>query len=111
MPDNLQGQRASHPSPLGRPPVAAREFVQTYMGQDKGLDFERISRMAVVYTPVFDVRETVDDYEYLADMPGLEEADVDVEVCGDSLIIAGERKQETEEKGLYYYALERPFGT
>lgn len=46
-----------------------------------------------------------------ADLPGLTEKDVTVEVAGDVLTLKGERKQEHEVKRDDYFATERTYGT
>jgi HSP20 family protein len=46
-----------------------------------------------------------------ADLPGLSEKDVTVEVAGDLLTLKGERKQEHEVKRDDYFATERTYGT
>ena len=46
-----------------------------------------------------------------ADLPGLTEKDVSVEVANDVLTIKGERKQEKEVKEADYYTCERSYGS
>jgi HSP20 family protein len=60
--------------------------------------------------PRIDVRETAKQVEVLAELPGMEEKDVDVRVAEGTLTITGEKKseRETEEKG--YVLRERSFG-
>ena len=45
-----------------------------------------------------------------AEMPGMKKADIDVTVVGDTLTIAGERKQEEERKEGEVYRSERYLG-
>lgn len=61
--------------------------------------------------PEIDVKETEKDINVTAELPGLEEKDVEVLLTADSLTIKGEKKQEKEEKGESYYRSERRYGS
>lgn len=60
--------------------------------------------------PKMDIAETETGYEVTADLPGVEEKDVDVSVVEGVLRIKGERKSEKEEKKKNYHRTERSFG-
>ncbi len=45
------------------------------------------------------------------EIPGVDPEEIDVSLSGDTLLIRGEKKQETEEKGEDYHLLERNYGT
>ena len=55
------------------------------------------------WIPAMDVVETDDQYVLRADLPGMSESDVNVELDDNVLTISGERKSETEQrsKGVY----------
>ena len=57
-----------------------------------------------------DLSETADALELTADLPGMEENDIDVMLRNGALIIRGERHHESEEKKKNYYRSERAFG-
>ena len=61
--------------------------------------------------PVVDVSETKDALEIDADLPGLDERDIDITLNNGILTISGERKVEREEKGRNFYRTERNYGT
>ena len=61
--------------------------------------------------PVVDVAEREKDYEITAELPGMEEKDIQVSVSDDVLTIKGEKKEEKEEKKKDYYLRERRFGS
>ena len=63
------------------------------------------------WLPAMDLVESGDHYVLSADLPGLSEADVNIEVKDRVLTISGERKssQETTDKG--YRRVERAFGS
>jgi HSP20 family protein len=72
---------------------------------DEGIGGERRR-----WAPAVDLLEREDSLVLKADLPGLTEGDVQIEVRGDVLTIAGERKAEHEEKQNGYYRVERSFG-
>ena len=64
-----------------------------------------------VAAPAVDVGEDEKAYTVTAELPGIEEKDLDVTVTGDVLVLKGEKKQEKEEKNKNYYLSERSYGS
>lgn len=64
-----------------------------------------------VFSPAFDVKETKDAYLFKADLPGIQEKDLEVTMTGNRLNISGKREQEKEEKADRYYSYERSYGS
>jgi HSP20 family protein len=62
------------------------------------------------WAPAIDMIDGKDEMVLRADLPGLTEKDVDVNVQDSVLTIKGERKSETEEKKDDYYYCERSYG-
>ena len=62
-------------------------------------------------TPVIDLTEDSKAYKIAAEVPGLEEKNIDVTLSGDMLMIKGEKQQQKEEKDKNYYLSERSYGT
>ena len=58
-----------------------------------------------------DVTETDKQIEITAELPGLEEKDVQVNVADNVLTIRGEKKAEKEEKDKTYRMVERSYGS
>lgn len=63
------------------------------------------------FAPMFDVKELPESYVFRADVPGVEEKDIEVLRAGNRLTITGKREEEKEEKGETYYTCERSFGS
>lgn len=63
-----------------------------------------------IFLPAFEVKETKDAYRFLADVPGVKEADVEITITGNRLTIAGRREAELEEKGETFFVHERTYG-
>jgi len=62
------------------------------------------------WLPPMDLVETGDHYVLRADLPGLSDGDVNIQLEDNTLTISGERKTEHEQGGEGYYRLERGFG-
>ena len=60
--------------------------------------------------PSIDVTETDKEIEITAELPGLEEKDVQINVADNILTIRGEKKAEKEEKDKNYRLVERSYG-
>ncbi len=57
-----------------------------------------------------DIYETADNVLVYADVPGVQQDDVKVQVLGNQLIIEGERKQGGPAENAQKLSLERPYG-
>src|SRR5437660_4782628 len=62
------------------------------------------------WVPPMDLVEADDHFLLRADLPGLTEGDVNVELRDNTLTISGERKHEHEQRERGWYRLERQFG-
>ncbi len=58
-----------------------------------------------------DVAETEKTLEVTAELPGVNEKDIDVSVAGEMLTIKAEKKSDKEEKTKDYHLVERSYGT
>jgi HSP20 family protein len=61
--------------------------------------------------PAVDVMENEKGYEITADLPGMDEKNVEVKVTDGVLTMKGERREEMEEKKKDYYLRERSYGS
>ena len=62
------------------------------------------------WIPAIDLVENEHEYVLRADLPGLSENDINVELANDVLTVSGERKSEHEERKQGYYRVERSSG-
>jgi len=76
-------------------------------------DVEPLWRREVKWeaAPAVDVAESEKAYEITAELPGMDEKNIEVKVANGNLIIKGEKQEEKEEKKKDYYLHERHFGT
>jgi HSP20 family protein len=72
--------------------------------------FDRSASEARSWTPPMDLVEAEDHFLLRADLPGLREDDVNIEVRDNTLRISGERQAEHEQRERGWYRLERQFG-
>lgn len=77
---------------------------------------ERVgSAQGALLFPRIDVSETAKEVRITAELPGVEEKDVEVTLQGDTLVIRGEKRSESEEKdereGRHYHRIERSYGS
>jgi HSP20 family protein len=61
--------------------------------------------------PVVDVTEGEKGFEITAELPGMDEKNVEVKLANGGLTIKGEKTEEKEEKQKDYYIKERHFGS
>jgi HSP20 family protein len=62
------------------------------------------------FTPRVDVKESDKEIRLIAELPGMDEKDVEISLSADVLTIRGEKKEEKEEKGEETYRMERTYG-
>jgi HSP20 family protein len=63
------------------------------------------------WVPAMDLVESDDHFILRADLPGLSEDDVKIELEDNTLTLSGERKTEHERNEEGYYRIERAFGS
>lgn len=83
-----------------------RLFEDTFAvrGEEKDL-------MASTWTPSVDIYETENDVVLTAEIPGIEDKDIEIKIEDSTLSIKGERKLEKETKEENYHRIERAYGT
>jgi HSP20 family protein len=63
------------------------------------------------WSPAMDLLETEEQFVLRADLPGMTENDVSIELEDNVLTVSGERKTEHEDKREGFYRMERAFGS
>jgi HSP20 family protein len=64
-----------------------------------------------IAAPHVDVSETDKSYEISAELPGMTDKDINVELKDDVLTLSGEKKEESEKEEKNYHVSERRFGS
>jgi HSP20 family protein len=78
-------------------------FPRLAMEDDGGVTFE--------WSPTADISETEKEYLVRAELPGLNKDEVKVTVGDGALTIAGERKQQKEDKNEKFHRVESYYGS
>jgi HSP20 family protein len=63
------------------------------------------------FTPSLDVTETDAEIRVTAEIPGINEDEIDISMSNNRLSIKGEKRAEHEEKGRNYHRVERSYGS
>ncbi len=61
--------------------------------------------------PSLDISESNGEYSISIEVPGVDEKDISIELSGDTLIVSGEKNQESKTKDKNYYRVERSYGS
>jgi len=77
----------------------------------RGFGFEPVEGAFPAFNPKIDVTDTEKDIRVYAELPGIDEKDIDVSMSKDSLTIRGEKKEESETKDKDYHRIERSYGS
>ncbi len=76
-----------------------------------GLDTFFGGRPASAFAPTFEVKETTESFVINADLPGVDEKDLDVNLHNGVLTVAGHRESEARKDGETYTLYERQYGS
>lgn len=63
------------------------------------------------FSPRIDVKESDKEIDITAELPGIDEKDIDVLLDRDMLTLKGEKREEKEEKSKNYWHMERRYGS
>lgn len=72
------------------------------------LPWSRLADLAIA--PAVDIVEKEKEYEITAELPGLDEKNIEIKLLNGTLTIKGEKKEEKEEKEKDYHLSERRYG-
>jgi HSP20 family protein len=95
---------------LMRPEPFSTEFHRLFDSLFEPLNGNGNGSRTQRWAPAMDLVEADDHFLLKADLPGLGEEDVAIEVQDNVLTLSGERKAEHERKERGWYRLERSFG-
>ena len=82
----------------------SRLFDTSYPGRSSESDL-------TTWAPAVDIQETENELVLKADLPGIEEKDIDVRIENNTLTIRGERKFEKQVNEENYLRVERSYGS
>jgi HSP20 family protein len=102
--------------------VMRREMERVFADFDNGFGFAPFRRSLFNYVPserfaaptnvlAVDITEKDRGFEIKAELPGIDEKDIEVKLVNGGLLIKGEKKEEKEEKDAGYVMSERSYGS
>ncbi|MFA5205710.1 MAG: Hsp20/alpha crystallin family protein [Lentisphaeria bacterium] len=106
--------RRHEPGPVRSPALFRRQMddlFEDFFGLRPWGDEEQFERFTPVISPNFEVTESEDGFRVAAELPGMDEKDVEVSLEENRLTVRGEKREETEEKKRNYHFTERSYGT
>jgi len=83
-----------------------RLFEDVFTGQSEGKELA-----ASTWAPAVDIFETENDLVMTAEVPGIDEKDIEIKIEDNTLILKGARKFEKETKEENYHRIERSYGS
>jgi len=88
-----------------------REMNRLFESFSRGFGIEPPEARLGVFSPSVNVIDEDKEIKVTAELPGMDEKEIDVSLTKDALTITGEKKQEKEDKGKNYYRMERSYGS
>jgi HSP20 family protein len=81
-------------------------FEETFAGRE-----EESEMVKGAWYPSVDIHEKEKELVLTAELPGVDEKDIDIEIEGNTLTLKGKREIEKETKEENYHRIERSYGT
>jgi len=101
-------RRSELPTTTRLIPEISRVFDDLFDGSTRS---DWISPNAQNWVPAVDIMEKDGNLVLRAELPGMNEKDIQLKLEGNILTITGERKHEKEEKEENFYRMERTYGS
>ena len=95
-------------SPLGL--TSGRDFVRMRVDQLFESLLNPARGPAAAFAPPVEIEENAEEFVVRADLPGISQKDVKIQLTGEVLTIRGERRQEQTEKNGNLHRSERVYG-
>ena len=92
-------------------PFRELSSLQSEMNRLFNTAFDPSAPRARRWAPAMDLLETDEQFVLRADLPGIDESDVKIELEDNVLTVSGERKSERESDGEGFHRVERQFGS
>ena len=82
-----------------------------FFSEDFPFSTSLLARPTMEFFPRLDISENDTEFQVTAELPGMEEKDLQIRLEKDTLVLSGEKKSETEHKGKTYHRVERSYGS
>lgn len=91
--------------------ITVREKMNRLFDDEMTSHGEEKDMVASSWTPFVDIYENEDKVVLTAEVPGIEDKDIEIKIEDNTLAIKGDRKFEKETKEDNYHRIERAYGT
>jgi HSP20 family protein len=91
--------------------INMQERLNNFFRDDFQKDSETNNLSMTSWSPSTDIYETKDEYVFKLEVPGMTKDNIEIEFKDDTVIIKGEKKEETEVKKEDYHRVERTCGS
>ena len=87
------------------------DMFDNFFNRSSWLPFDGIAGGLTAFQPRVDVHETETEMKVSAELPGMDEKDIQLTLADDALTISGEKRLEKEDNGRNYYRRECAYGS
>lgn len=98
-------------SPISTLQKEMNRLFEDFFGEMTFPSFETEWDGLATLTPSIDVSQTDDEVQVTAELPGIEEKDIDVTLSDGVLTIRGEKRHEEDRKDKKFHHVERSYGS
>jgi HSP20 family protein len=111
LPSLMFGRRREAAPATRDPFTSLRHEMERLFDEFRGVGGGLYSAFESSFTPAIDISETDKGIELTAELPGIDEKDVEVTLADNVLTLKGEKKVERNEKGKDFHLVERSHGS
>lgn len=108
---NGERPAAAAPEPATWDPLRSMRALLSWDPFREMAAFPAFEESGISFAPAFDVKETKDGYQFKADIPGIQDKDLELTLTGNRLTVTGKREAEREDRSERYYVYERSHGS
>jgi HSP20 family protein len=87
------------------------QFIDKFRGHPMSSPGDFFEALGAPAFPAIDVVETDDALEITAEIPGVDEDDLDISIANNALVLKGEKSSEHEDKEQDFHLVERRYGS
>lgn len=109
-----RSERAMQPwndEPVSSLQKEINRLFEDFFGEPFGMTPWQESRYTNMFNPKVNLSETDKEIEVTAELPGMDEKDIQVTVGDGVLTLSGEKSESKQEKNSQYHRVERRFGS
>jgi HSP20 family protein len=103
--------RRENESPVMAIQEEMNRMFDQFFSDSFGLSPLLTARTTAEFLPRIDISETDTAMKVTAELPGMDEKDIQINLERDALILTGEKKAESEEKSKSFHRVERSYGS